>query len=249
VNFSGISSKSFLGRLIRLPLRLIPAGMVVPILQGPLRGQRWITGSGTHGCWLGSYEYKKQRVFADAINPGMIVYDVGAHVGFYTMLASCRVGSSGKVIAFEPLPRNINLLKRHLALNGCGNVSVAEWAVSDRPGLAWFTANPERSFEGHLSAGGDFQVQAVTLDDLWSGGKLPIPDVIKIDVEGAEHDALLGARQLLKARHPLIFLATHSVEKHSQCCRLLLNLGYELHSIDERPIDNSDEIVAEYQGK
>lgn len=249
MNFSDISSKSFVGRLIRLPLRLIPAGVVVPILQGPLRGQRWITGSGTHGCWLGSYEYKKQRAFAGAIKPGMVVYDVGAHVGFYTLLASRRAGPSGKVFAFEPMPRNISFLRRHLALNNCANVVVVEKAVSDRPGLAWFTASHERSFEGHLSASGSFQVQVVTLDELWGGGKVPMPDVIKMDIEGAEHDALLGAMQLLKARHPLIFLATHNVEKHSQCCRLLLNLGYELHSIDERTVEDSDEITAEYQAK
>ena len=88
MSFSAISSNSLLGAALRYPLRWIPDDLVVPVLQGPLRGKKWIVGSSSHGCWLGGYEYEKQRRFAQAINPGGVVYDIGAHVGFYMLLAS-----------------------------------------------------------------------------------------------------------------------------------------------------------------
>lgn len=219
LNFSGISYKGFLGKLLRFPLRFIPATTVVPILQGPLRGKRWIVGSSTHGCWLGSYESVKQKEFAKVIQPGMIVYDVGAHVGFYTLLASYKVGSSGSVVVFEPLPRNIYHLRRHLALNDCANVTVKELAVSNYNGTAWFSTQAGHSSERYLDDTGQFKVQVITLDDLWKGGA-PMPDVIKMDIDGAEYLALLGAQQLLTRRYPIIFLATHSPNRASTVLRL-----------------------------
>ena len=89
---SEISNRSVAGRLLRLPLALIPPALAMPVLQGPLRGYRWIVGSSNHGCWLGSYEYAKQRLFAQMVRSGDVVFDVGANVGFYTLLAACRVG-------------------------------------------------------------------------------------------------------------------------------------------------------------
>src|ERR1043165_45133 len=102
VNFSGLSRGSFVGRIARLPLSLIPAGARMPILQGPLRGKRWVAGSHVHGGWRGSYEFEKQQMFISAIKPGAVVYDIGANVGFYTLLASRLAGPQGRVYAFEP---------------------------------------------------------------------------------------------------------------------------------------------------
>ncbi len=75
------------------------------VVQGPLRGKRWIAGSSNHGCWLGSYELAKQRKVIELVRPGMVCWDVGAHVGFYTLLFAELVGPLGRVFAFEPLPR------------------------------------------------------------------------------------------------------------------------------------------------
>ncbi len=136
-----------------MPLRLVPSSAVLPILQGRLRGKRWIVGSHTHGCWLGSYEFLKQKRFAQTVRDGMVVYDIGAHVGFYTLLAAECVGAKGEVVAFEPLPRNLRLLRQHLALNGYANVSVIEAAVADASGTATFVASQSHS-EGRLGLGG-----------------------------------------------------------------------------------------------
>src|SRR5580765_1322501 len=102
-NLSGISRETLIGKLLRAPLRLLPRTAAVPILQGPLRGKKWIVGSGTHGCWLGSYEYDKQKLFQKTVRSGDVVYDVGANAGFYSLLASLLVGEKGHVYSFEPL--------------------------------------------------------------------------------------------------------------------------------------------------
>jgi predicted methyltransferase len=94
----------------------------MPILQGKLRGKKWSVGSCSHGCWLGRYEYKKRIIFENTVRQGNTVLDIGAYVGFYTVLASILVGPTGKVHAFEPLPRNLEYIKEHLRLNNITNV-------------------------------------------------------------------------------------------------------------------------------
>src|SRR5690348_9557213 len=106
-----------IGRLARAPLRLVPKKMIVPILQGPLRGKKWIAGSSNHGCWLGTYELGTQRLFCRIVKPGDVVYDIGANVGFYTLLASVCAGPSGRVYSYEPLPENIAGLRKHISIN------------------------------------------------------------------------------------------------------------------------------------
>ena len=93
MNFSKINYQSFLGRLLRLPLRLIPKGMILPILQGRMRGKKWVVGAGEHGYWLGSYELEKRKAFERIITPGSVVYDIGANVGYFSLLASVLVGT------------------------------------------------------------------------------------------------------------------------------------------------------------
>src|SRR5690242_8873726 len=127
-----------LGRLIRLPLRLVPRGVVLPILAGPLRGKKWVVGTGPHGYWIGTWEWDKQRLVQKLLRSGDSFFDVGANVGFYSLLASRLVGSAGRVVAFEPLPRNVQALKEHLRINRVRNVTVWEAAVSEAEGWASF---------------------------------------------------------------------------------------------------------------
>ena len=243
MNFTSISNKSILGRIMRFPLKFIPSGIKVPILQGKLKGKKWIVGSFNHGCWLGSYEYKKQTLFAETVTEGAVVYDVGAHVGFYTLLASEIVGQSGKVIAFEPLPQNLHYLNKHLSLNQCGNVKVIEAAVAEESGTTFFTKGISSSM-GYLSSTGDYEVKVVSLDNLVLNREIPYPDYMKIDVEGAELLVLSGAKKILNDFAPVIFLATHGADIHKQCCDFLKSAGYHLQSIEEKNIYETDEILA-----
>jgi len=213
LKFSAVSNKNVIGRLLRAPLHLIPSTMVVPIMQGRLKGKKWIVGSSNHGCWLGSFEYEEQTLFAETVTEGAVVYDIGAHVGFYTLLASEIVGPRGKVIAFEPLPQNLHYLNRHLSINKCDNVKVIEAAVAEESGTAFFTEGTSSSM-GYLSLAGNIEVKKVALDELMFNGKILPPEYLKIDVEGAELMVLSGAKSVLTQYHPTIFLATHGLEVH-----------------------------------
>ncbi len=217
------------GRLARLSLRCIPSGAAMPILGGRLRGKRWIVGSATHGAWLGSYELEMRRLFETTVTPGSVVFDVGAHVGLYTLLASVLVGPAGTVVAFESLPRNLRYLREHLRINRISNVEVIEAAVSARTGTTLFAEGPD-SFSGRIAEDGALRVPQVSLDDVIARGEIPAPDYIKIDVEGAERLVLEGARTTLAAAHPTLFLSAHGPDLRRECAEVLRGLGYDLRA-------------------
>jgi FkbM family methyltransferase len=243
MNWTSISNTSLIGRLLRLPLRLIPRQTVVPILQGPLRGKKWIVGSGNHGYWLGSYELGKRALFIKAIPLGGIVYDLGANVGYYTLLSAVLAGPRGRVFAFEPLPRNLEFLRRHLSLNRIDNATVIEAAVTDRGGTVRFEEDASTS-KGRIGAQGSLEVRSVALDELVARERMPRPDLLKIDIEGGEFLALQGARRILTESHPVIFLSTHSGKVHKECLAFLESLGYRIVPIDRRPLDRSRDVLA-----
>ena len=237
--------RSRLARLIRLPLRLIPSSAVVPILSGPGRGMRWIVGSAPHGAWLGLLERDKLTPFVARLQRGMTVWDIGANVGLYTLPSARAVGPSGQVVAFEPMPRNLGFLRRHLTLNGLEGAVVCDAAVSDATGTLKMAEGDSPS-EFHADAGGSVEVRAVTLDDWLSESGAPPPDVVKIDVEGSD-DAVLrgGARSFAKYR-PSIYLALHGERQRRACRDLLVSWGYEVTSLEPGLVpDLSSEWLAE----
>jgi FkbM family methyltransferase len=238
----------FWSKAIRVPLRALPPGMVLPILTGKLRGRKWIVGSGVHSCWIGSYELEKQRAFAQVTSRGATVLDLGANVGFYTLLAAKLVGSSGHVYAFEPVPRNLQYLRRHIALNELTNVSVIDAAVCD--------TNCQRRFQfhtsaamGHLSETGQAEVNTVTLDHFVFRSGVVTPSTIKIDVEGAEFSVLQGARDVLSQHRPELLLATHGSALRSQCLDLIAAHGYTVRVIGTSDGDGADEFLASHHGR
>lgn len=243
INLSGIVGNQLIGKLLRLPLNLIPKGMVIPVLQGKLRGKKWIVGASVHGCWLGCYEQDKQLLFTKTITKESVVYDIGANVGFYTLLASHIIGEKGKTIAFEPFHRNLCYLKKHLQLNKCNNVAVIEAAVNEQGGVAFFEEGTSSS-TGRISEKGSIKIETVKIDTLVSQGKIPPPDFIKIDVEGSELLVLRGAKSMLTHYYPTIFLATHGTNVHKECCDFLESIGYKLQSINKKDIKETDEILA-----
>jgi FkbM family methyltransferase len=242
-NLSAIPNESFFGRMLRAPLRMIPRTAVVPILQGALRGKKWVVGSGNHGCWLGSYEFEKQKAFQGSLQPGNVVYDIGANAGFYTLLASALVGDAGHVYSFEPLRDNVDKIQRHLELNHVRNCTVYDVAVSSSDGFAGFDPAGDPHM-GRLAAGGKVAVRTVALDHLVSSGEILAPSFMKIDIEGAEYDALQGCAATIAKSRPIIFLATHGEDIHHACLRLLADWNYEVTSLDGRPIVSSDELIA-----
>jgi FkbM family methyltransferase len=238
-------NETYFGKLIRIPLRLIPKDAVVRILLGKSRGKKWIVGSGVHGYWLGTFEYKTRILVEKLIKEKGIFFDIGAHVGFYTLLGSSLVGPGGKVIAFEPLPRNVYYLKKHVKMNHLINVKIIEAAVSDADGWASFYEG-RTSGRGHISNQGTLKVKQVCLDDLIFRKGIPVPQDIKIDVESAGSLVLKGAQRLFQKYHPLLFLSTHAWNIHIECCRFLKLTGYTVKLIDGDDLNNKEvaEIIA-----
>lgn len=227
------SNRTWAGRLLRLPLRLLPPGAVVPILTGPCAGMKWVIGSGPTSCWLGIAEVAKHRLLGQTIAAGSVFLDVGANVGTYTMQGSRLCGPGGRVIAFEPAPRNVAFLERHIRLNGLTNVTIIEAALSDRDDSARFTTTPDR-VTSHLSADGEIEVACWRLDTLVMQKRVPPPDCIKIDVEGAECSVLRGAEAVLSGStgpRPTVFVATHGESNKAECESILDDIGYDVRSI------------------
>lgn len=242
-NLCGLGPKTLLGRVLRLPLRSIPASAELPILQGPLRGKKWVVGSNLHRCWLGFYEAAKQRKTVDLVRSGMTCYDIGANSGFYSLLFSSLVGPTGSVVAFEPLPENAARLAHHLKINDCRNVTIKQAAVADFDGCANFRTAEEHQI-GCLSETGDLKIHCCKLDTLVEDGEILPPDLLKLDVEGGEAAALRGAEHAIRGSRPVIFVATHGARQHADCRRLLADLSYDTYSLDNRPIDTTDELLA-----
>jgi FkbM family methyltransferase len=214
-----ISPRSWLGKVIRLPLRLVSKKAVVPILSGPCRGMRWVVGANIHGCWLGTYEDAKQKIVQKYVRPGMVIYDIGANAGYYSLLFSRLVGPTGKVFAFEPLPGNLEFLRRHIEINRLSNVTVIPAAVSAEDGVGHFQVRAHNSMGALSDSKDDLQVQTRSLDQFLKDH--PRPDLIKMDIEGGESDALRGSRNLLQINKTTWFIAIHGAEAFRQCCEIL----------------------------
>lgn len=235
MDFEHISYKSPLGRLLRLPLKLVRPDAKMPILSGRLRGKRWIASAGRNGCWLGTYEQGNQQHLATLLKPGDTFFDIGSHAGYFTLLGSTLVGDHGQVVAFEPLPRNLAYLQQHLAINQITNARLQAIALSDQTGTAKFIDN-NTGYQGGLSQSGNIEVPTDSLDHLLAQGDIPSPQVIKMDVEGHEKFVLLGAANLFQKHHPTLFLSIHERTVFTQCCDILKGWGYAIEVFDQ-PID------------
>jgi FkbM family methyltransferase len=152
----------------------------------------------------GTLEPFEVRLFQDAIQPGMTVLDIGANIGYYTLIASQSVGTNGRVFAFEPDPRTAGTLRANVSANGATNVKVIEKAVSDRAGEREFLLSSVAAHSGlhpsmaRESLRGSAKVMSVSVDELLAGERV---DVIKLDVEGEEPAALRGMARTL-AQNP-----------------------------------------------
>lgn len=160
------------------------------------------SGLGMYLRTQNEFEPLQTSRFLKQVKKGDVVMDIGANIGYYTILASKKVGPSGKVYAFEPYSKNLTLLKKNIALNTCTNVVVVAEAVSDTSAKKPFEvdrANPgESRLAAHKSKKSDMLVTTITLDSFLKREKIKKADVIKMDIEGAEIQAILGAKNLLK---------------------------------------------------
>jgi FkbM family methyltransferase len=202
----------------------------VVVRSGPARGLRLLIDPQREKYyWTGAYERGVQETFEVLLRPGDVVWDVGAHIGFFALLAARQVGEDGVVHAFEPSPTNRDRLEETLRLNNETKVRIHPFAVGRERGL--------RPLYGDNSAaslsprdGSAIAVECRTLDDLLA--ELGAPDLVKLDVEEAELDCLRGGRELLARVRPLLLVELH-YEADIAEARWLLG-EYELRQLSSR---------------
>ncbi|MGB2645583.1 MAG: FkbM family methyltransferase [Candidatus Acidiferrum sp.] len=179
----------------------------------------------------GEVEPTVQEVLQQYLRPGMTFYDIGANIGFFSLLAARLVGQKGRVIAFEADPETASRLRGNVEKNAFDWITVEEKAVWSEPRTVYFAridpkTSPDRGL-GHVVAGNEenaIQVTAVALDGFAEGR--PSPDFLKCDVEGAEVEVFRGAQRLLKEKRPGIICEMHSEENQRTLFEEFSRLGY-----------------------
>jgi FkbM family methyltransferase len=221
------SPQKLLGKVIRAPLRMLPGRTAIPVLQGPGRGLRWIVGSYNHSCWLGFYEYEKQMVLPKIVARGDSVYDVGAHVGYFSLIFSRLVGPRGTVYAFEPFERNFSYLCRHVALNGLTNVVAIQAGICASSGTAHFD-DSDHNARGHRTDHGRFTFPVYNLVEYISQHRLRPPTLIKMDIEGEEASVVPSILEYVVANKTTLLISTHSDAVTEPLVTLLTGEGYSV---------------------
>jgi FkbM family methyltransferase len=193
-------------KYITLALR---ARRIVPEMPIPLRlpfGAWWLAEKSAmdHELMYGEFEATETRFVQRLLRAGMTVLDIGAHHGLYTLLLSKKVGRNGRVIAFEPSPRECRRLEKHLRFNRCSNVRVERSAVGSEDGEAdLFLVDGFQDWCNSLrppalpDATSTVRVRVRRIDDVLAEQGVSNVDFIKLDVEGGELAALNGATRLL----------------------------------------------------
>jgi FkbM family methyltransferase len=225
-----LSTDSHGARAMRpLVNRLLPHSLtIVTVRDGKNRGLRIpIYPRSEKYYWTGTYESELQETLWSLLAPGGVFWDVGAHLGFFSSLASRRVGPSGRVIAVEPFSDNLARLEAVLALNDAANVDVLPLAILEKAGDAVLVPAPASSMgsvvPGPVTDGVPVSVQS--LDGLLQ--LLPAPDVVKIDVEGAELDVLRGGLRLVTDTNSVLIVEFTDAEVVAQARALLPGHAFE----------------------
>lgn len=194
----------------------------LPWIPLPIRlsfGAWWLVRRNQIGeslFWYGRYAEEDAgfRFLERFLQPCITVIDAGAHEGYYTLFASKRLSRGGKVIAFEPSPRERKALRLHTLINFCKNVSIQALALGEKSGEAELnvaagsqTGLNSLRLSANIPESKPVPVQVVCLDDWTRTYNTDRIDFIKLDVEGAELSVIRGASELLRRRPRPVILA------------------------------------------
>ena len=242
---AGLRRIPILGRWVSwASVKLVPRDTLVwmQVRRGPARGL-WLYLNPRTGrnYFDGGGEAEVQAALQEHLGAGMIFYDVGANIGFFSLLAARLVGEQGRVVAFEADPEVATRLREHVARNQFAWIATEEKAVWSQRGFVFFSrtdpaASPDRGL-GHVVNGGGndaIRMEAVSLDDYANTG--PAPDFVKCDVEGAEVEVFRGALQLLKEKQPIFLFEMHSEENRRILLEELSLRGYNCKNCGENHV-------------
>lgn len=220
--------------------------IVTPVLLSPaLRDRSLFRALYAYLYLLGKRlaERREQRFFRREVSPGMVVFDVGANIGFYTTLLADLVGPTGRVHSFEPDPLSCGILKHRTARRS--NVTANPTAVGDRSGrITLFHSRSNRAdnriHASHGETAETVEVPLTTLDAYCEAAGIDHIDAVKMDIQGAEVAALRGFRRTLARTSPRWLLIEFSPE-HLRAAgsgpedfwAILDELGYEPWGLDE----------------
>ncbi|PPK66326.1 FkbM family methyltransferase [Actinokineospora auranticolor] len=183
------------------------------------------------------HEHREAEILTAALRPGGVFVDVGAHVGWLSLLIAAHRPDTF-VWALEPVPLTADALGANLAASGLSTVELIRVAAGPRRASAWFTTHPDSSFahqsdidpvRGALPETGEVRCPVLPLDELWAHRGWPRVDAVKVDVEGAEPDVLRGATTLLTRDRPLLVVDAPTGYARADLAERLAPLGYRQH--------------------
>jgi FkbM family methyltransferase len=239
-----------------------PDGLVrLAVLRGPARGLRFsfdLSRRIEAAYVTGRYETDQVRRIAEMVRSGMVVWDIGVYLGFYTALFARLVGAHGKVVGFEPDPTNLERARANIRLNGFQNVTFVEAAIGEPVGEAvliktrntnshihgaFVGNNAEEYRERTLLEHEEITVRCLSLDQAYADPGIPKPDVVKIDIEGAEEFALQHLHLLAADVGPTIILELHNPRCDAAAWEFARREGYRLISISTgQPLTSPQEV-------
>ncbi|CDO59062.1 methyltransferase, FkbM family domain protein [Candidatus Phaeomarinobacter ectocarpi] len=191
------------------------------------------------GIWTGTYEVDFATRVSNAVKPGDVAYDIGGWHGFFSGVLAAA--GTAQVHVFEPLPDNIKYIKRLVTLNPDHEITLHECAVGALDETLDLVVMPQTSmaklgtspFQADTTTGDRISVPVRCLDNMVTRGGIAPPDIMKIDVEGAEILVLKGCLDTLRLAKPVIFAEMHSSALLAEGTSLLESEGYVVHVIDK----------------
>lgn len=219
--------------------QLSGAPFVHEVDAGPAKGMKFeITLPEDKGIWTGCYEEGFSAYVAESVEPGMVGYDIGAWHGFFSGIM--LTNGASEVVMFEPLPANLRALEAFVRLNPGQRISIQNVALGAEAGtvtllqmegtsMAKLEASP---FKKDAKSEAQIDVRMVPLDLLIAEQKLAKPDILKIDIEGAELMMLQGAEETLAESKPVILAEIHSEELRLGVDALLKRHNYEIEYLE-----------------
>ena len=182
-------------------------------------------------AYYGEYFESEVRLFRQMVRPGDVVIDAGANIGAHTLALARAAGPAGRVLAFEPVRLNHQLLCANMALNSLTQVECVQAALGEAEGMLALddvAMDVEGNFGGIAldAIPGGTAVPQRRLDDIPIPGRLRL---IKIDVEGMEAGVILGALDVIRRLRPALYVENDRAEKSPDLIRLLQDLGYSCY--------------------